>query len=118
MKKLAMLMLVVAVAGFASVSVTKAQDTKAHKAEPKIIGKVIVVKDAAGAVTAVQLENRKLEKYNVVLDAKGKELGEKMVGKLVAVKAVESVKNEAKWLTVESYTELQKPKAKDSKPQK
>ena len=115
MKKLTMLVLVVAVVVFASVSVTKAQDPNTPKAEPKIRGKVVVVKDTAGIITAVQLESRKLGTYNVVLDAKGKELGAKMEGKRVEVKAVESVKGEAKWLTVESYTEIQRPEGKEGK---
>jgi hypothetical protein len=113
MKKLALLVLVVAVVGFVSVSITKAQDPNTPKAEPKIRGKVVVVKDTAGVITAVQLESKRLGTYNVVLDAKGKELGEKMEGKVVAVKAVESEKDGAKWLTVESYHEIQKAEGKD-----
>ena len=116
MKKLAMLVLVVAVVGFTSVCVADAQDPNTPKAQQKpFIGKVVVVKDADGVITAVQLENKKLGKYNVVLDVKGKELGEKMEGKLVAVKAVESVKDEQKWLTIESYREIQRAKGKDGK---
>jgi hypothetical protein len=57
----------------------------------------------------VQIENRRLGTFNVVLDAKGKELGEKMDGKLVSVKGVETEKDGKKWITVESYTEIKRP---------
>ncbi|HPS54279.1 MAG TPA: hypothetical protein PLP05_01645 [Sedimentisphaerales bacterium] len=128
MKKL-MLVLAVAVIGFVFVSITKAEDPNApkakdpnapkvedpnsQKAELKIIGKVIVVKDANGVVTAVKLENKKLGLYNVVLDEKGKEIGAKMEGKIIAAKAIESVQDEAKWLTVKAYRELPRRNGKD-----
>ena len=116
MKKLAMLVLAVAVVGFVSVGVAKTQDPNTPKAEPTIVGKVVVVKDAGGVITAVQLDSKRAgTTYNVVLDAKGKELGAKMEGKRVEVKAVESVKGEAKWLTVKSYTEIQRPEGKEGK---
>ena len=113
MKKLGMLVLVVAVVGFVSVSVAKAQDPNTPKAKPTIVGKVVVVKDAAGVITAVQLDSKRLGVLNVVLDAKGKELGEKMEGKVVGLKAVQSEKDGAKWLTVESYHEIQRAEGKD-----
>ena len=114
MKKLAMLVLVTVIAGFASVSIAKAQDPNTPKAEPKIRGKVVVVKDADGIIAAVQLESKRFGTYNVVLDAKGKELGETQEGKLVSVKAAKSTKDEQEWLTVESYSVIQMPKGKDS----
>lgn len=116
MKKLAVLVLLVAVVGVTSVCLADANDPNTPKAKQKpFIGKVVVVKDAEGVITAVQIENRKLGKYNVVLDEKGKELGEKMEGKLVAVKGVESVNDEEKWITVESYREIQRAKGRDGK---
>ena len=113
MKKLAMLVLAVTVVGFVSVSFAKTQDPNTPKAKPTMIGKVVVVKDADGVITAVQLDSKRLGTLNVVLDAKGKELGKKMEGKMVGVKAVESEKDGAKWLTVESYHEIQKGEGKD-----
>jgi hypothetical protein len=69
----------------------------------------VVVKNAEGVITEVKLENRRLGIYNVVLDAKGKELGEKMADKHVVVKGTVAEKDGKKWITVESYTEIQRP---------
>lgn len=99
-------------AGFLSVSAVKAQDPNDPNAPargPGARGKVVVVKDAGGAITSVQIESRRLGTFNVVLDAKGKELGEKMDGKLVAAKGVVTEKDGAKWIIVESYKEIQRP---------
>jgi hypothetical protein len=70
-----------------------------------IKGMLMVTKDAAGAVTAVKLENRRRGTFNIVLDAKGKELAEKMADKFVEVTGKETTKDNEKWLTVEKYTE-------------
>ena len=110
MKKLALLVVLAGVIGFLSVGAAKA-DPNAPKQEPKYRGKVVVVKDTAGVITAVQLESRTLGTFNIVLDAKGKELGEKLAGKMAAVRATETEKDGKKWLTVESYREIQQPQA-------
>ena len=74
-----------------------------------IRGRLIVTKDANGVITSVKVESRKTgTTINIVLDAKGKELAEKMVGKPVEVTGVESTKGSEKWLTVEKFSELQK----------
>jgi len=108
MKKLVLLSVL---ASFLFVSAARAAEANEPAKEPKYRGRVVVVKDANDAITAVQLVSPKLGTFNIVLDAKGKELGEKLVGKRVAVKAVEAVIDGAKWLTVESYREIQQPQA-------
>lgn len=113
MKKLAMLVLIIAVVGFASISFAKAQDPNTPRERPTMVGKVVVEKDADGVITAVQMENKRFGTCNIVLDAKGNELGKNMEGKMVGVKAVESEKDGQKWLTVESYREIQRNKGKD-----
>jgi hypothetical protein len=52
--------------------------------------------------------------YEVVLNAKGTELGEKMDGKIVRVTGTVETKDTAKWITVKTYSEVQKPSAKKS----
>jgi uncharacterized membrane protein len=72
-------------------------------------GRLIVVKDANG-ITSVKVESKRTGTVvNIVLDAKGKELAEKMAGKPVEVTGVETTKNNEKWLTVEKYVEIQRP---------
>jgi len=71
-------------------------------------GRLIVVKDANGIISA-KVESRRTETTNIVLDAKGKELAEKMAGKPVEVTGVETTKGSEKWLTVEKYAEMQRP---------
>jgi hypothetical protein len=108
MKKLVLLAVL---AGFLSVSAVQAADPNAPAKEPAVRGIVVVVKDASGAITSVQIENKKFGICNVVLDVKGKELGEKMVGKRVVVKGKVEEKDGKKWVTVESYTEIQRPQS-------
>jgi hypothetical protein len=74
-----------------------------------IRGRLVVTKDANGVITSVKVESRKTGTTNIVLDAKGKELAEKMAGKPVEVTGVESTKGSEKWLTVEKYAEMQRP---------
>jgi hypothetical protein len=51
-------------------------------------------------------------KFNITLDAMGKELGQKMEDKTVEVTATETTKDNEKWPTVEKYTEVEKPAEK------
>jgi hypothetical protein len=71
-------------------------------------GRLIVIKDANGVITSVKVESKRPEPkvVNIVLDAKGKELAEKMAGRPVEVTGVESTKGSEKWLTVEKYGEV------------
>jgi hypothetical protein len=116
MKKLITLTLVAVMVAFLSVSVTKAEDPNAPKTESVTVkGKVIVTKDAAGTITAVQLSSKRTGTHNIVLDANGKELGKQMEGKRVEVTGVETTKDNEKWLTVEKYTEVQKHKSEGGK---
>ena len=124
MKKLIVLILTAAIVEFLFVGVSKAQEPNAPKHEPNaprfdpnmFRGRVVVVKDANGIITAVKLENRRRGTFNIVLDEKGKELGEKMVDKFVEITGTETTKNNEKWLTVEKYAEVKKAKEKGKQP--
>ncbi|MFA5291816.1 MAG: hypothetical protein WC496_02130 [Phycisphaerae bacterium] len=120
MKKLITLILMVAVVGFVFVGVSKAADPNMPKRpmfDPNAIrGRVVVEKDADGAVTAVKIEHPRRGIWNVVLDAKGKELGETMANKIVVVKGTVETKDGVKWVTVESYTEMKRPQRRPGDP--
>ena len=117
MKKLITLTLVIALVAFLSVSFAKAADANAPKAESVTIkGKISVTKDANGVITAVKLHSMMKGMIMITLDAMGKELGEKMDGKTVEATGVETAKDNEKWLTVEKYTEVQKPAEKPKEP--
>lgn len=114
MKKLVMLVLMASVLGV--VSVSKAADPnmpqRPHFDPNSFRGRIAVTKDADGVITSVKLENRKRGTYNIVLDEKGKELGEKMADKFVSITGKETSKDGEKWLTVETYTEMQRPQGR------
>jgi len=113
MKKLIALVLMVSMVAFVFVDVSRAADPNMPKRpmfDPNAIrGMVVVEKDANGVITAVKVENRRRGTWNVVLDAKGKELGETMANKLVTVIGKETTKDDQKWLTVGKYTEMKRP---------
>jgi hypothetical protein len=111
MKKLVMLTLVAAMVEFAFVGISKAAEPSAPKFDPNTMfrGRVVVAKDANGVITSVKLQNRRRGTFNIVLDEKGKELGEKMEGKFVEITGKETTKGDEKWLTVEKYSEIQVP---------
>jgi hypothetical protein len=110
MKKLIMLTLVAAMVEFLFVGISRAEEPNAPKFDPNTFrGKIVVVKDANGVITAVTLENRRRGTFNIVLDEKGKELGEKMADKFVEITGKETTKDNEKWLTVEKYSEKGKP---------
>ena len=95
---------------FVCIGVSKAEEPNAPKFNPNVFrGMVVVVKDANGIITAVKLVNRRRGTFSVVLDAKGKELAEKMADKLVEITGKETTKDNEKWLTVETYSEMQRP---------
>ena len=117
MKKVIILTIAAAMVAFLSVSVAKAAEPNAPKSESvSVIGTVTVTKDAAGKVSAVHLSNVKKGTFSIVLDKKGKELGKKMVGKVVKVTGTETIKGTEKWLTVEKYAEVKKAKEKGKQP--
>lgn len=68
----------------------------------KVQGVVHVTKDANDVITKVVVAAEK-ENYNVVLDAKGLELGKTMKDKKVEVEGVVSKKDNQTWITVQSY---------------
>ena len=111
MKKLIMLTFVAAMAGFLFVGISSAAEPNAPKFDPNTMfrGRIVVTKDANGVITAVKLENRRRGTFNIVLDEKGKELGEKMADKFVEITGKETTKDNEKWLTVEKYSEMQRP---------
>ncbi|MDD5135482.1 MAG: hypothetical protein PHP01_08745 [Phycisphaerae bacterium] len=63
-----------------------------------ITGIVNAVKDKQGELVEVIISDRVLE-YNVVIDAKGKELGA-LKGKFAKVIGIAKIENQVKWLTV------------------
>ncbi len=110
MKKMIMLTLMAAMVEFLFVGISRAEEPNAPKFDPNMFrGRIVVVKDANGVITAVKLENRRRGTFNIVLDEKGKELGEKMVDKFVEITGTETIKDNEKWLTVENYSEMQRP---------
>ncbi len=112
-----MLTLIAAMVTFLFASAAKAEDVNAPKAITITVkGKISVTKDANEVITAVQLRSTIRGKFNITLDAMGKELGEKMEGKTVEVTATETTKDGEKWLTVEKYAEVEKPAEKPKEP--
>jgi len=65
-------------------------------------GVVSVLRDANDVIVSVQLATDG-GTYDVVLDAKGLELGEEMEGEKVEVKGVVSEENDQKWLKVMTF---------------
>jgi hypothetical protein len=99
--------LVVAALGLFAASAVLGADAPAAPKMTTVVGVVAVTKDDAGAVTAVKVIAKDAV-YEVTLDAKGTELGN-LVGKEVAATGVVSEKDGVKWITVESYKEVEKP---------
>ncbi|MFZ0035722.1 MAG: hypothetical protein WAK60_12140 [Sedimentisphaerales bacterium] len=86
-----------------------AGDVRAKNApqnERTIQGTVSVTKNNDGKIIAVKLMISDKLGYSITLDAKGKELGQKMGGKKVEVIGIVEVKDKVEWLTVKSYSEI------------
>lgn len=66
-----------------------------------ITGIVSAVKDKQGELVEVIISSKVIE-YNVVVDAKGKELGA-LKGKFAKVVGIAKIENQVKWLTVLSF---------------
>ncbi len=110
MKKLIVFALMAVMVEFLFVGTSMAADPNRPKFDPNTFrGRIVVEKDTNGVITAVKLESRRMGTYNIVFDAKGKELAEKMADKFVAVTGTVTTKDNEKWLTVEKYTEMQRP---------
>jgi hypothetical protein len=105
----------VSVAGAATQKTTKT--TKSTKPQVKTYtGTVKVTKDKAGKLTAVKLNTGTFSStYNVVLDSKGRELGEKMAGKRVQVKGLVQKKSGKTVLAVRGFDRVV-PKSKKKTP--
>ena len=99
--------LVVAALGLFAASAVLGADAPAEPKTVTVVGVVSVIKDDAGVVTAVMV-TAKDAAYEVTLDAKGMELG-KLAGKEVEVTGVVAEKDGVKWITVESFKEVEKP---------
>ena len=69
-----------------------------------VIGTVTVTKDKDGQITEAKLTTAK-NTFQIVLDAKGKELAEKFVDKKAEVTGMPETKEKVKWLTVEKFGE-------------
>jgi len=111
MKKLIMLTLAAVMVEFLFVDISKAAEPNAPKFDPNtmFVGRIVVTKDASGVITSVKLESIRRGIFNIILDEKGKELGEKMADKFVEITGKETTKDNEKWLTVEKYSEMKKP---------
>jgi hypothetical protein len=66
-----------------------------------ITGIVSAVRDKQGELVEVMISSKTVE-YNVVIDAKGKELGE-LKGKFATAVGIAKIENQVKWLTVISF---------------
>jgi hypothetical protein len=77
-------------------------------AEKEYKGTVEVTEGRVGYIIAVKLKTGILFKhtYNITLDRKGLELGERMAGKKVIVKGILLKKGDEDWLTVKEYSEM------------
>lgn len=100
--------LAAAVIGLFSVSLVYGEDAPAEPEKVTITGVVSVTRSDEGDITAVMVTTKEAA-YMVTLDEKGMELGEEMENKDVEVTGVVSEKDEMKWITVESYKEVEKP---------
>ena len=68
----------------------------------KLQGLVSVIRDANDVITSMQLVAGE-DTYDVVLNAKGLELGENMEGEKVEVEGIVSQKDNQKWLKVLTF---------------
>jgi hypothetical protein len=66
-----------------------------------ITGIVSAVRDKQGELVEVMISSKTVE-YNVVIDAKGKELGA-LKGKFATAVGIAKIENQVKWLTVISF---------------
>ena len=73
----------------------------------KLRGLVSVLRDANDVIISVQLVTDE-DTYDVVLDAKGLELGEKMEDEAVEVEGVVSKEDDQKWLKVLTFKAVEK----------
>ncbi len=99
--------LVAAVLGLFAATAVIGEDAPAAPAKTTVVGVVSVIKSAEDVVTAVIVTSKDAA-YSVTLDEKGMELG-KLAGKEVEVTGVVTEKDAMKWITVESYKEVEKP---------
>ena len=74
----------------------------------KLQGVVSTSYDANEVIVSVKLTTADDVTYGVVLDAKGKELGEQMDGETVDVEGTVSEKDGQKWLTVSAFKRVEK----------
>jgi flagellar basal body-associated protein FliL len=111
LKKNLVWLAVVLIAGTALLGAVCFAAEKAPAEMVKVQGVVGVTKDASGVITAVTLTAADGVVYNVTLDDNGKKLGEEMADKKVEVEGTISEKDDAKWITVQSYAAEAAPPA-------
>jgi len=85
-----------------------AKEAKVVPKERTLMGRVVVIKDAQGKVTAAKLLVRKGLIYAIKLDENGNKLAAEMAGKRVSVKGV----REGQELVIASFEEVVKPAMK------
>jgi hypothetical protein len=86
-----------------------------EKAPKEYSGPIAATKDKTGKITGVTLTTAKGRVYSIVLDEKGKALGEKLHGKRAIVTGVSAKEGEQRLLTVVEFREAEAAKttAKD-----
>ncbi len=95
------------------VSSAFAAEKPAKEPVKTVIGTIMVVKNADGAVTEIMLHTM-ATKYNIVLDEKGKGLAA-LDGKKVKVTGTVEMKDKVEWLTVQKFEEEPAAPAKPKK---
>lgn len=71
-----------------------------------LTGTIEVTTDDNDNVTAVALITADDDSYRITMDAKGKELGQKMAGAKVKVSGTVAEKDDEAWLTVQTYAKV------------
>ncbi len=100
--------LAAAVLGLFAASAVLGEDAPAEPQKVTVTGVVSVTRSDDGDITAVMVTTKEAA-YMVTLDENGKELGTEMEGKEVEATGVVTEKDDMKWITVESYKEVEKP---------
>lgn len=90
---------------------------KSNDSNSLVIGIVTVVKGNDGNITEIKVTAHRELIYEVVLDAKGIELGKTMADKRARIEGTIEKKGDVQWLTVKTFSDLRpkvgaSPKAK------
>ena len=114
-KRMIGMVLVAAAVTVLMASVVLADANAPAKPEPtvKIEGTVSVVKDA-NEIKEIKVTTKDKGVFNVVLNEKGKALGERMAGKEAVVHGIVTEKNKEKWIDVHRFNPPRPERPKSS----